>query len=281
MSGPGQPAVPAELSCAEVMDLAGLYVLDALEPAERRAVDAHLATCSEAHDEIRALGGVVPALATTAEPVEAPAQLKGRVIAAVQREAAAHQAEQGSAVEPWRIDTGMASSTGRAAPRSWSPPAWASWAAAVSVVVVIALLGVWAVGLQSRVDEANRRAGVLASAIEAFASPGSATAVLRGSGARSGASGFAAFTPDGKGYVVMSGLTPAPQGRSYQAWYIDEGGPRSAGIVDVGTDGFAILTDGQPLSGVDVVAFTEEPLGGSDQPTTDPFAVGEVQPPAS
>jgi anti-sigma factor RsiW len=52
-----------DLSHEEVLELAGAYVLGALEPAEAAAVRAHLASCSESHADIAELGGVLPALA--------------------------------------------------------------------------------------------------------------------------------------------------------------------------------------------------------------------------
>ena len=52
----------AELTCDEVREMAGAFVLGALEPADEAAVRAHLSTCDDAHAEIAELGGVLPAL---------------------------------------------------------------------------------------------------------------------------------------------------------------------------------------------------------------------------
>jgi hypothetical protein len=49
------------LTCAEVDELAGLYVLDALEAREADAVREHLATCPHSHAGFGELGSVVPA----------------------------------------------------------------------------------------------------------------------------------------------------------------------------------------------------------------------------
>ena len=61
-----------DLTCEEARELSGLYVLNALDTDERMALEAHLASCEEAHDEVRDLGGVVPALAMSAAPIDAP-----------------------------------------------------------------------------------------------------------------------------------------------------------------------------------------------------------------
>ncbi len=74
---------PRRLDCAEVADLAPLFVLEALAPDEMAAVRAHLASCPEAHAELAAFGGTVAYLAELAEPIEPPATLKGRLMAAV------------------------------------------------------------------------------------------------------------------------------------------------------------------------------------------------------
>ena len=68
----------------EATELAGLYVLDALEPALRSAVQDHIGACPDAHLEFDELGSVLPALALLVEPIKAPAGLRARVIAAVE-----------------------------------------------------------------------------------------------------------------------------------------------------------------------------------------------------
>ena len=49
-------SAPRILTCDEVRDLAPLFVLDALDPVEMAAVREHLATCTEAHEELVELG---------------------------------------------------------------------------------------------------------------------------------------------------------------------------------------------------------------------------------
>ncbi len=62
-------------------DAAGLYVLGALAGDERRAFDAHLATCAECQAEVRALGGVVRVLPYALPQVDPPPALRARVLA--------------------------------------------------------------------------------------------------------------------------------------------------------------------------------------------------------
>ena len=54
----------------EAVEMAGAFVLGALEPAEAAAMRQHLATCPESHDEIAELGSVLPVLAASAPVVD-------------------------------------------------------------------------------------------------------------------------------------------------------------------------------------------------------------------
>ena len=72
------------LTCDEVRDLAGSFVLGALDADAEAAVREHLAMCPEAHDEIEELSGALPVLAASAPVVEPPTELKARVLAAAQ-----------------------------------------------------------------------------------------------------------------------------------------------------------------------------------------------------
>jgi len=281
MSADRPPTLP-DMTCAEVSDLAGLYVLDALEPAEREAVRAHLASCSEAHAEIRELGGVAPALATIAEPVESPPELKARILAAIAAEPRAASARRSTTetMATRRERPVFAEPTFKTPDRPvWRPPVWASWGAAVATVLVLAVVGVWALGVQSRADEMGKRDAILSDAVAAFSQAGSSVAVIRPSGtSTTSGSGFAAVTADGKAYLVMVGLPEAPTGKSYQAWFIRDNQPISAGLMTVDQDGYAVMTNASAPTGIEVVALTVEPLAGSDQPTSAPFAAGEVRP---
>jgi len=60
------------VSCAHVREELGAYILDALEPAEREAVAAHLAGCPSCTAEHARLAAL-PALLTHAEGLEIPA----------------------------------------------------------------------------------------------------------------------------------------------------------------------------------------------------------------
>src|SRR5262245_8206442 len=55
--------------CTDVRPSLGVYVLGAIDPAERALVDAHLLTCPDCRDELAGLAGL-PALLARVNPDE-------------------------------------------------------------------------------------------------------------------------------------------------------------------------------------------------------------------
>jgi len=272
---------PVMLTCDEASELAGLYVLDALEAAESVAVRAHLHVCAESHPEFAELGGVVPALAELFQPVEAPAALKSRVMAAVAAERAPARPASSSTAVP-----GAARSQAEMDARVWEPPAAKrpparrpsslGWGMAAAAVMVIAVLGAWNVVLQTRAGEVEQRSQMIAQAIAVSTDPEAEVAVLRGTGPAEGASGFAAFPRDGDGYIVLVDLPAAPAGQTYQAWYLVDGQATSAGLMTVGADGYAVLSGVDGREDAQQIALTIEPAGGVDSPSADPVVAGDL-----
>lgn len=76
--------------------------------------------------------------------------------------------------------------------------------------------------------------------------------------------------------VAAQNLPPLPQGRTFQLWGIrGTDAPVSLGTFDTSPTGDALVTLPADLADdYDVSAITEEPAGGSPQPTTTPFLVG-------
>ncbi|MDL2335474.1 MAG: anti-sigma factor [Chloroflexota bacterium] len=265
------------MTCAEATELAGLYVLDALEPAERALVDAHLATCTEAHAEFMEVGGVVPALATLAEPVAAPDSLKAKVMADY-RAGAGVAAPQPAPFSRRSVIRPPASVVQAPVPVPGlrpSRPSWLGWAAAAAAVLLLVVTAGWAYTAQSRADAEAHRAQVLAQAINIMSSPRSLSAVMHGAAQADGARGFAAIDRSGVGYLVLVDLPAAPAGQAYQAWYITGNQPTSAGLLSLEDGGFAVLNLSMQGT-VDQVALTLEPAGGSAQPTSNPILSGEL-----
>lgn len=70
MESPPGGAGPRTMDCPEVRISLGVYVLGAIDPAERALVDAHLATCRDCRDELAGLAGL-PALLARVSTEEA------------------------------------------------------------------------------------------------------------------------------------------------------------------------------------------------------------------
>lgn len=271
----------AQLGCDEITELSGLYVLDALEAEESAAVRAHLDGCTSPHAEFAELGGIVVSMADLFEPADAPVDLKSRVMAAIAAEAAT-----APAIAPVARSISASPRTqAEADARLWEPPvserpvrrtSILSWGMAATAVLLIAVLGAWNVVLQSRAGDLEQRAQLIAQAIAASTDPDAEVAVLRGTGAAQGATGFAAFPANSDGYIVLVDLPPAPVGQTYQAWYLVDGQATSAGLMTVGSDGYAVLSGVDTREDAQRIALTIEPAGGVEAPSAAPVVAGEL-----
>ena len=185
------------LTCAEVDELAGLYVLDALESGEMEAVREHLASCSNPHAAFSEVGGVVPALFETSSRSTRPPELRARVLACRGRGAGCPRpagdhagaaacrprderpVPAGSATQVRRRqDAPFVSGTTPARRIARSP--WQTVLAAAAVLLIV-VLGGWNLLLQDRAGTAETRVAILRDAIAASTDPTSQVALLRGS----------------------------------------------------------------------------------------------------
>ena len=281
------------LTCADILERSGAFVLDALPPEEAAAVRAHLASCPEAHHEIASLGGVVPYLADLIEPVEPSPELRVRLLAAARATTQSTQpraAVTGSGLadraeeprsKPLLLRSDSDSGT-RERPQATAWPVWAMRAAAV--IAIVALAG-WNVTLQAqlsgaRADLASVQAyqrsvsTVLALAVRA----GSSTVLLSSDLASAGPSGIASVGSDGSIILAMQGLTATTDSQVYEAWVIGRSGvpiPLGGFVVDsTGTSQFEARSEIAGLGAV--LALTLEPRAGATAPTLPIIVKGVV-----
>ena len=106
--------------------------------------------------------------------------------------------------------------------------------------------------------------------------PDAATAALAATGQAPSARLF--WSPSRRRVVMaVFHLAPAPAGRTYQLWAIAQGKPVSIGIFNTTPDGRAVSAMTLPAGlSFELTAVTEEPAGGSPQPTQTPFLIGKV-----
>jgi anti-sigma-K factor RskA len=253
----------------QVIDLAAVYVLGALEPHEERAVREHLATCSLPHEELAELGAAVSALAESVELVEPPVALRERIMAAAVRDLEQRRADAARPT-PTPVEEAAISAL-----RPARRPSRLGWALALAAVLVIATLGVWNFSLRSDLDAATAYRQHVEQLLTAAARAGSHSAILR-SESNPQIGGLAVVSDDGSVQVVMRGLAPTTGSNVYEAWVIaGENAPVPIGSFTVGSDGSGYLAaGGAPAAAGVTVALTLEPGPGATTPTPPIISAG-------
>ena len=264
------------LSHDEAVELAAPYVLGALEPGEEAAIREHLRTCPESHAEFEELGSVVPALAEAVEPVEPPAALKSRILAA----AAAERTGPAPVVSAPVVAAPVAMApvaTPAAAPAEAAPipidsrrrgPSPVSWfLVAAAGIAVVALVAVNLLTLD-RLNASEQYARDVAAVLEVGSQPGAVTAVLAPT-EDGGPRGLGAVGPDGTVTMAVQDLDPTSGSEVYEGWAIvGDAAPVPLGGFTVGEGGTGRLDGtGVPAEPGVTLALTREPGAGAQTPT--------------
>ncbi len=290
MSGPD---AMRNLTCDDVRELAGAYVLGALEAADEAAVRSHLAAHADLHPEIAELGAVISALAEVVPIVEPPDSLKGRIMAAAAADLAAgggaarggaargeatDLAARGEATAPSAARVPAAppiafpTAEERAARRTRTSPG--AWVLRIAAVLAIALLGGWNLLLQNDLGAARQYEQNVAAVLQEASQPGALTAVLAAEGGPG--TGLAAVDAEGDLSIAMRDLTPTSGDAVYEAWVIGaDGVPVPLGSFTVGANRTAFFqTGGLPSSEGIVLALTLEPGPDATTPTMPIISAG-------
>jgi len=236
-------------------ELAAPYALGALDPAERAEFERHLETCASCRAEVQSFREVSGLLAHTVPPAAPPAELRDRVLGAARL------------VRPLT-------------PRRRGILAWA--AAAAVVLAILGGFGYWRAAnearvLRTRLDVAQSQLDSTKYVVAALLDSSVAITDLAATGK---APTMRLYWNRARHIVVVAAfdLPPAPAGRTYQLWAIEKGrAPVSVGTFNSPPSGRTVITLQMP-AGVqpEVSAVTEEPAGGSPQPTQQPFLIGSL-----
>ena len=288
-------------------DMVGAYVLGALDDAEREAFEARLADDAELRRLVDEARSSTLVLAESLPDLEPPARVKERVLERMrnaQRTSAGDVGPTGEAADGSAAGRGSAGATDTEGPARGRPSAepdigpsqgrssgarplvpWLLLAASVAGLLWLGNQNRELTGRATTLEEqlASVRAS-LGEAEVALARFDSMAAALSGPNVQ-----LATLTGDTDPtlrlvwnrdrdllLVAAQNLPPLPQGRIYQLWGI-RGAEAPVGLGTFETDaaGNALVTLASgPTGDFDVSAITEEPAGGSPQPTTTPFLVG-------
>jgi anti-sigma-K factor RskA len=248
-------------------ELAAAYALGALDADEKAAFEARLADDADLRSRVAEYESTLRQVAENLPGSGPPAELKSRMLARARE-----------ARPPSTPDIGRPT-------RAPLLP----WALLAASIVGLAWAGVENRSLNERVaalsDELGEIGSTLAGAQTELARLDSLSQVLSGADVRLATlTGEAApalrLVWNGERRLLLVAATnlPVPDaGRTYQLWGIrgDEA-PVSLGTFVTGPEGTALVTLAPDVAtDFDVSAVTEEPAGGSPQPTTQPFLVGE------
>ncbi|MDR7082405.1 anti-sigma-K factor RskA [Arthrobacter ginsengisoli] len=267
--------IATDLASGRAADLAEVYALNAVDDAERAAIEAYLASAPQAEhaafdDRVRQARETL-ATSFTAEE-EPPAALLERIMASLPAQnSAAPPAQEPPAVppvvaRPVREATGLSVTDELGAARKRRderrrPQGMRNWLVGVAAAAVIALGGV-AVGayVANQNDPLSQvlQAGDVQQATVNVTGGGTATVSL---------------SPSKDAIVVKMNDVPAPPpGKVYQMWLIPKDGsaPVSQGLMDEEALSKPAVVKG--VSTASALGITVEPAGGSTSPTTPPVA---------
>jgi anti-sigma-K factor RskA len=258
---------------ASIRDLAAAYALGALSPEETRAFEAYLAGSPQARQEVAELRETAALLAVAGPERQPGPALRQRVLDRVRASKLATL--PAAAARP---------------PRSKTRIPFLAWAALAALIVI-------AVGLANRVrvltSTLTVRDSTIAAQQQALSEQGNQLAAREQILASIFEPGveLVQLTKQGdpdpriqlfwdrlRNTAVLhaSKLKPTPSGRTYQLWFIRDGKPVPSVTFDVTAEGSASVSGVTVPTGgaISAAAVTEEPTGGSQQPTTPILLVG-------
>jgi anti-sigma-K factor RskA len=237
---PGESAKPTSL-CEQITAALPAYSIGATDPEEEALVQAGLAACPQAADELAGYAALAAALHQSVAPVQPPSRLEAQLRAAI-RQPVGTRPRQSAQHQSWR---------------------WAiMWRAAAVAAILLLTIFCWYALEQNRQLRRPVVATTLRQAIE-----------LPPAQAQSNASAQVRWDPESQVALLYANAFPPLQpDQVYQLWLNRDGVRQSGGLFTVDEDGAGLLlfpVDG-PLDTLDAMGVTQEPAGGSPGPTGQP-----------
>lgn len=257
--------------------LTGAYVVDALDEGERARFEAHLEHCADCRAEVAELSETTAMLA--ADEVAPPPSLRDSVLSAIDTvrplppltsqlpATPPEEAATAPVPAPVPINTRRSDAAGRRARRRFlGGPTLLVAASLVLLAMVTGLLVTqpWSADEVAPAPTATERvldADDATRVQKTFRDGSSATVVVSRS--------------EGRAVILTEQMAGAPDGKVYELWLQSpEGDMLPAGLMPDDPDS-TVLLDGD-ASQATAVGITVEPDGGSEEPTTPPIAVFEL-----
>ncbi|MBC7876405.1 MAG: anti-sigma factor [Anaerolineales bacterium] len=248
----------------QIEELLPFYALNALTDEERDLVESYLLEHPEARQQIEEMGGAVSSLPYSLPPVEPSTRTKQALMARVAVDQRAHPSTQGQPSRP---------------PLTRLNNIFQAFSLGVAAVAII-----WAVILNIQLSRLQNQVSSLGDALIAqensleqinaklpqVTPSGVVTISLSGTTSRPDAHGQLIADPNSHSAIlVIAGLATLEPGKTYQVWFIEAGGPVSAGLLTVDENGQAvlILTAESAIGSFNSIGISIEPEGGNQQPT--------------
>lgn len=230
------PSTPRAMDCPEARISLGVYVVGAIDPAERAQVDAHLVTCRECRDELAGLAGLPALLARVSkEEAIALADPDGPMPAAAEEVA-----------EPPRelLATVLDLTAARRRRRRWRE---AGVGVAAALIIAVGVFG----GLRLGSSPAPA-----SSATGHYVGPLSGP-MLSSTGKSGDMTATIDYSPMGWGTQLDAKVTGIPVGTHCQLWVIDSSGKRTlaADWVTDNLEGTVYYPGSVGMSSKDMAAF--------------------------
>ena len=259
--------------------------LDALDPPEREAVLAHVATCAECRAELAELRAVAANLAYSAAAPTTDSASRDRIRARLLAHAAAERTAEmpvPSAPTAAPTATGLYRAINALA---WRRSEWVAAAASILLVVSVAVLASLlnerekmrdalrteaASATAARASADSLRVALAAhdSLIAALTGRDVAVMTLTASGTRAPFARMFWDRATNRWTFVAHDMPALPSGKTYQLWLVTATAKISAGTFEP-RNGDAVVRATYPLpaDALKGIAVTEEPAGGVPQPT--------------
>ena len=290
------------MTCDRVREYAPGYVLGALDTDDMIAVNDHLAACTKPHPEIDDLGGVLPYLGESLEPVEPPAWLRQSVLAAARADLVSRRRAARVSEVPAEPVAAVAAPVAAVAVRptalsvvagqGWQPETdviplararfsrqhrIVTWTTRVAAAVAVVVLAGYALVLQGDLAKAQKIHQEDTNINYVLTQPDTRTAVMVATDG-SKASGLAALRPSGNVILRLYDLTPTTGDQIYGVWVSSNNGtPTKVGSFPVDDSGTGYLeVDNVPTSANLWIFVCKEPNANVTKPTGPMIVSGTV-----